>query len=83
MRCSSAVCRRMVTGAPASRSRRLVVLAHQEQFDRLRAFLLKQAPAAYVGASRMRSYGSLTVGQVAPAVLDQKYRAPGPKTRTV
>jgi hypothetical protein len=65
---------------PRRMSSGCVVLAHEVEFDRLRAFLLKSAPA-YVGVSRMRSYGTLMVGQIAPAVLDPKFHFPGPKAK--
>jgi len=65
---------------PRRMSSGCVVLAHEVEFDRLRAFLLKSAPA-YAGTSGMRSYGTLMVGQIAPAVLDPRFHRPGPKTR--
>jgi hypothetical protein len=64
---------------PRRMSSGCVVLAHDVEFDRLRAFLLKSAPT-YVGASRMQSYGTLMVGQIAPAVLDPKFCPRGGKT---
>jgi hypothetical protein len=67
--------RRMSTGC--------LVVAHQVEFDRLRTWLLSSAPTAHVGESRMRSYGTISVGELAPAVLDPMHRQRGPQSKAV
>jgi hypothetical protein len=60
---------------PGAGSKGCVTLPHATEFDSLRAWL-RDSPPAYVGPTMMRTYGTLDVVALAPAMLEPKF---GPK----
>jgi hypothetical protein len=57
--------RRMSTGC--------VVLQYASEFALLRTHL-RAAPPAYIASIGIRTYGTLSVGELAPAMLEQQFR---------